>query len=213
MRAPPGADAASNKEWQRSKFGDVLAEQQISGTATGSASLPHFPISYDLNLIFFTHRGVAQLVARELWELDAAGSSPVTSTNQKGACPPFCIGRMDRNEKMQWSFRFCLQNDGMLPSRKLLKVRTRTFLQSSNPVASTIWALRAILKAFFFDYSDAKFECWIVKAMDITAHRFYCIDLTILIFWLIDTLDCSNFRVILQAHLLLSLNLLPLRSF
>ena len=65
----------------------------------------------------------------------------------------------------------------------------------------------------FFDYSDAKFECWIVKAMDITAHRFYCIDLTILIFWLIDTLDCSNFRVILQAHLLLSLNLLPLRSF
>ena len=65
----------------------------------------------------------------------------------------------------------------------------------------------------FFDYSDAKFECWIVKAMDITAHRFYCIDLTILIFWLIDTLDCSNFRVILQAHLLLPLNLHHLRSF
>ena len=65
----------------------------------------------------------------------------------------------------------------------------------------------------FFDYSDAKFECWIVKAMDITAHRFFRIDLTILIFWLIDTLDCSNFRVILHAHLLLSLNLLPLLSF
>ena len=65
----------------------------------------------------------------------------------------------------------------------------------------------------FFDYSDAKFECWIVKAMDITAHRFYCIDLTILIFWLMDTLDCSNFRVILQAHLLLPLNLHHLRSF
>ena len=72
---------------------------------------------------------------------------------------------------------------------------------------------RVFAVAVFFDYSDAKFECWIVKAMDITAHRFYCIDLTILIFWLIDTLDCSNFRVILQAHLLLSLNLLPLRSF
>ena len=73
--------------------------------------------------------------------------------------------------------------------------------------------LRFFALGVFFDYSDAKFECWIVKAMDITAHRFYCIDLTILIFWLIDTLDCSNFRVILQAHLLLSLNFLPLRSF
>ena len=72
---------------------------------------------------------------------------------------------------------------------------------------------RILAESLFFDYSDAKFECWIVKAKDITAHRFYCIDLTILIFWLIDTLDCSNFRVILQAHLLRPLNLHHLRSF
>ncbi len=25
LRAPPGADAASNKEWQRSKFGDAFS--------------------------------------------------------------------------------------------------------------------------------------------------------------------------------------------
>ena len=31
------------------------------------------------------HRGVAQLVARDVWDVDAAGSNPVTPTkNQKG---------------------------------------------------------------------------------------------------------------------------------
>ena len=32
------------------------------------------------NLIFFTFRGVAQLVARDVWDVDAAGSNPVTPT-------------------------------------------------------------------------------------------------------------------------------------
>ena len=89
----------------------------------------------------------------------------------------------------------------------------RSVLHFGTDLLRTLLFLRISCESLFFDFSDAKFECWIVKAMDITAHRFYCIDLTILIFWLIDTLDCSNFRVILQAHLLLSLNLLPLRSF
>ena len=31
-------------------------------------------------------RGVAQLVARVLWEHDAAGSSPVTPTNKSSGC-------------------------------------------------------------------------------------------------------------------------------
>ena len=30
------------------------------------------------------HRGVAQLVARLLWEQDAAGSNPVTPTKNRG---------------------------------------------------------------------------------------------------------------------------------
>ncbi len=32
------------------------------------------------NSIFFTFRGVAQLVARDVWDVDAAGSNPVTPT-------------------------------------------------------------------------------------------------------------------------------------
>ena len=32
------------------------------------------------NSIFFTLRGVAQLVARDVWDVDAAGSNPVTPT-------------------------------------------------------------------------------------------------------------------------------------
>ncbi len=36
--------------------------------------------SRDIPPKFNTYRGVAQLVARLLWEQDAAGSSPVTST-------------------------------------------------------------------------------------------------------------------------------------
>ena len=32
--------------------------------------------------MFFTHRGVAQLVARDVWDVDAAGSNPVTPTKK-----------------------------------------------------------------------------------------------------------------------------------
>ena len=35
------------------------------------------------NRIFFTHRGVAQLVARDVWDVDAAGSNPVTPTKNQ----------------------------------------------------------------------------------------------------------------------------------
>ena len=34
------------------------------------------------NSIFFTLRGVAQLVARDVWDVDAAGSNPVTPTKK-----------------------------------------------------------------------------------------------------------------------------------
>lgn len=36
---------------------------------------------HDHNLI--AYRGVAQLVARDVWDVDAAGSNPVTPTNFK----------------------------------------------------------------------------------------------------------------------------------
>ena len=56
---------------KRSGHGRNLASEcalQISGTATGRASAN------------FISRGVAQLVARDVWDVDAAGSNPVTPT-------------------------------------------------------------------------------------------------------------------------------------
>ena len=38
------------------------------------------------NSIFFTLRGVAQLVARDVWDVDAAGSNPVTPTKASILC-------------------------------------------------------------------------------------------------------------------------------
>lgn len=32
----------------------------------------------------FTNRGVAQLVAREVWDFDAVGSNPATPTKKRG---------------------------------------------------------------------------------------------------------------------------------
>ena len=57
---------------QRSKFQRLLSHE-ILGTARGSA--PALKLQSKTQ-----YRGVAQLVARLLWEQDAAGSSPVTST-------------------------------------------------------------------------------------------------------------------------------------
>ena len=75
LRPPPVADTGSNKEWRQ------LGDRQVSHAhadravvATGSALADaHF----NYNRIC---RDVAQLVARLLWEQDAAGSSPVIST-------------------------------------------------------------------------------------------------------------------------------------
>ena len=43
------------------------------------------------NSVLSVYRGVAQLVARLLWEQDAAGSSPVTPTIRKNAKNIFYI--------------------------------------------------------------------------------------------------------------------------
>ena len=60
LRALPVAEQASNKEWQRSKFGEANSEQQILGTATGSKRrrrLGDFPARcFSDNLIFFMEK-------------------------------------------------------------------------------------------------------------------------------------------------------------
>ena len=69
------ADEASNKEWQQlGSFQVSTANAENALVATGSAANN---CKSNLNSIF---RGVAQLVARLLWEQNAAGSSPVTPT-------------------------------------------------------------------------------------------------------------------------------------
>ena len=66
FRAPPEADEARKKEWQQ--LGDWRARNARDDRtldATGSAAN-----NCNTNLIFY--RGVAQLVARDVWEQDTA---------------------------------------------------------------------------------------------------------------------------------------------
>ena len=53
----------------------------MSGTARGRAKQNRAFFMFRFTILF---RGVAQLVGRLLWEQDAAGSSPVTSTKLRG---------------------------------------------------------------------------------------------------------------------------------
>ncbi len=48
-----------------------------------------FYIVYNIIMIF---RGVAQLVAREVWDFDAAGSNPVAPTNNTKIVRPLSAG-------------------------------------------------------------------------------------------------------------------------
>ena len=52
--------------------------KEIPGTARGRAKQGNFERDKKIE-----YRGVAQMVARLLWEQDAAGSNPVTSTTHK----------------------------------------------------------------------------------------------------------------------------------
>ena len=78
------ADAARNKEWQQLGEWQVnYANADRALVATGSASEQ----LHCKNLIFY--RGVAQLVARLLWEQDVGGSNPFTPTKNKSKPPGF----------------------------------------------------------------------------------------------------------------------------
>ena len=70
------AESRESSEWQRSADAkERRRRRQMPGTATGSA--PALGVA-----ITIIYPGVAQLVARLLWEQDAAGSSPVTWTKR-----------------------------------------------------------------------------------------------------------------------------------
>ena len=60
------------------------------------------PLTKEGNYAIITKlRGVAQVVARQFRVLEAASSSPATSTNPKGShLAPFCIGRSGGEENL-----------------------------------------------------------------------------------------------------------------
>ena len=62
-------------------FGTILSRKILykSGLTTCLTTYGNWP----KNRIFFTLRGVAQLVARDVWDVDAAGSNPVTPTKNQ----------------------------------------------------------------------------------------------------------------------------------
>ena len=85
----------------------------------------------------FIFRGVAQLVARLLWEQDAAGSSPVTSTNTKGehTAPPLCWAKIRRSWR-QGRCRFASTSRSSASS--LARRRECGYSQRENSVTSTL---------------------------------------------------------------------------
>ena len=56
-----------------------LTHRIVIPTYVGSIPISH-PISFPCFQVFFPHRGVAQLVARVVWDHEVAGSNPVTPT-------------------------------------------------------------------------------------------------------------------------------------
>ena len=66
------AEKANNKEWQPSQSANEMRHDAVTATGSAADNCSFF------NLILF--RGVAQLVARDVWDVDAAGSNPVTPT-------------------------------------------------------------------------------------------------------------------------------------
>ena len=85
---PRCSNRTSDYRWQ-------IPENMNAYGILQSAALQH---TYGLTSVVWylksEYRGVAQLVARQFWELDAAGSSPVTSTRLTGR--PFWVRRLIR---------------------------------------------------------------------------------------------------------------------
>ena len=87
LRVPPVADKTS-KTKRRGQTTSRAPSELVFGyrkRVTKTENKKHIKTKY---------RGVAQLVARQFWELDAAGSNPVTSTKAKilsRKCRDFCF--------------------------------------------------------------------------------------------------------------------------
>ena len=81
LQAPPVADSAQQGQAQRSLTSSDYFAKKEAGTARGRPKQSARKSRINtINTKTKEYRGVAQLVARLLWEQDVAGSNPVTST-------------------------------------------------------------------------------------------------------------------------------------
>ena len=81
LQAPPVADSAQQGQAQRSLTSSDYFAKKEAGTARGRPKQSARKSRINtINKKTNEYRGVAQLVARLLWEQDVAGSNPVTST-------------------------------------------------------------------------------------------------------------------------------------
>ena len=86
LQAPPVADSAQQGQAQRSLTSSDYFAKKEAGTARGRPKQSARKSRINtINTKTKEYRGVAQLVARLLWEQDVAGSNPVTSTRRKAS--------------------------------------------------------------------------------------------------------------------------------
>ena len=107
------------------------------------------------NRIFFTLRGVAQLVARDVWDVDAAGSNPVTPTKICALCTKKSVLFI----RLGLIFLFIISN--------LLLCQKTTVFNKTLSFGTGHWFCRFLSyfwsvfwKSFFFAFCDSNFEGW-----------------------------------------------------
>ena len=83
-----GGRNSERNEAPRSKLSGAARLKKVLGTARGLPKRRHNFI-YSL-LLIISNRGVAQLVARQFWELDVVGSNPVTPTKNRQLSTESC---------------------------------------------------------------------------------------------------------------------------
>ena len=95
---------------------------------------------------------------RAVWELDAAGSSPVTSTKtqNRGVFPPFCV--LIKTKLTKNLFDACIGSFCTSWTIVTVVLWRKTGLRILSLRPSWLW--KAIFRAFFFIFSVANFEGW-----------------------------------------------------
>ena len=101
---------------------------------------------------FNNYRGVAQLVARDIWDVDAAGSNPVTPTKNQ--------------PKMRFSAPlsavFCLQFDFAATSANFQCLKTQVLLHLLKPTSGNMFSTQPTVSNLPFCVVDLFWRCDII---------------------------------------------------